>query len=367
MTPEAQVSHGYYRRVTGGAGPNSTFINCLGRDGPRDWNPPDPVPDLIDTWYFGRALAAMDRQLEVEGLTVYLTFDVDELPSYGDDVVAVLIGDEWARTPAYLPRVLAVFRNLSPRPNLGVNPLAWPSPETLSSLLPAGRAALKAVPGRLLKLRAELGAARRKGTGPAPQVEVPVGTYNVLDLPIRPPRERGSDLFFAGSVIHAPSRSAALRARVMPKSLSRESMLRNVERMEARGGVVADMRLTVGFQASAASDPAEYSEALMDARFALVPRGAVTETHRFFQALKYGCVIVTETRPPGWFYERAPAIRLRHWDELEDALRPVLADPKRLETLHAQSLAWWEHVCSEEAVGRLMAHTLNALARDVTR
>jgi hypothetical protein len=162
-------------------------------------------------------------------------------------------------------------------------------------------------------------------------------------------------------VVHAPSRTAELKARMMPKSLSRAAMLRNVEHLKSHHGVTADIHLTEGFQQSANADPAEYSRALMDARLALVPRGAVTETHRFFQALKYGCVIVTETRPPGWFYEEAPAVRLRHWDELGDVLLPLLAQPERLEALHRQSLAWWDHVCSEEAVGRLMAHTLNAL------
>ena len=109
------------------------FFQCLGPDRePREWNPPEPIGNLIDTWYFGRALEAMAREVESDRLTVYLTFDTEILPSYGDDVVVILIGDEWARLPAYLPRVRAVFRNLCSRPNLGCRPLAWPSPATLS-------------------------------------------------------------------------------------------------------------------------------------------------------------------------------------------------------------------------------------------
>jgi hypothetical protein len=276
-------------------------------------------------------------------------------------VVAVLIGDEWARVPAYLPRVRAVFRNLCARPNLGCRPLAWPSPVTLSALLPAGRAAWRGLPGRLDHRRAELAAARGRGPRPAPQVEVPIGTYNLLDLPLKPFSERSSDLFFAGSVAQASSPSSRLKTRVMPKGLAREAMLRNVRRLERRPGVRVDLRLTAGFQESAAADPAEYSHALMDSRIALVPRGATTETHRFFQALKYGCVVVTDAVPPIWFYERAPMVRLRRWSELDGALAPLLAEPERLEALHRQSLAWWESVCSEEAVGRFMAHTLNSL------
>jgi hypothetical protein len=339
------------------------FVQCLDPDRkPREWNPPAPVGDLIDTWYFGPALAAMARELRVDGLTVYLTFDTETLPSYGDDVVVVLIGDEWARVPTYLPRVRAVFRNLCARPNLGCRPLAWPSPVTLSALLPAARAAVRGAPGRLHHLRAELAAARGSGRRPAPQIEVPIGTYNALDLPLKPFAQRSSDLFFAGSVTHAKGARARLKARVMPKGLARQAMLRNVDRLRGRSGATVDVRITESFKESAAADPGDYSRALMDARLALVPRGATTETHRFFQALKYGCIPVTDSVPPSWFYERAPVIRLRHWDELDQTVTPLLADAPRLESLHREALAWWEAVCSEEAVGRLMARTLNALA-----
>ena len=271
----------------------------------------------MDTWYFGPALAAMERELEVDGLTVYATFDTEELPSYGEDVVVLLIGDEWARAPAYLPRVRVVFRNLCARPNLGCRPLAWPSPATFSALLPAGRAALRSAPSRLALLRARTA---------APQVELPIGTFNLLDLPVKPFAERGSDMFFAGSVSHAPGRAAAVvKARVMPKDLSRRAMLRNVERLRERTGASADIRITDSFQQSADADPGSYSRGLMDSRLALVPRGATTETHRFFQALKYGCVVVTDAVPPMWFYEGAPVVRLRHWDELASVVVPLLA------------------------------------------
>jgi hypothetical protein len=341
--------------------PDTTFFHCLDRDGPpREWTPPIPVEEYIDTWYFGPALEAMERELRIDGLTVYLTFDFEKLPSYGDDVVVLLMGDEWARVPAYLSRVRMVFRNQCARWNLGCNPLAWPSAATFATVLPAGRAISKGTGERIAHLRAQLVAARRGERGPSPQVELPIGTYNVLDLPITPFARRGVDAFFAGSVVHEPGPKAKLKARVMPKSLSRDAMLRNVERLRRHPQVRLDVRVTEGFQDSAASDPAEYSRALMDSRFALVPRGATPETHRFFQALKYGCIVVTDSVPPIWFYERAPIVRLRHWDELERVLLPLLEQPARLESLHRQSLAWWESACSEAAVGRLMAHSLNA-------
>ena len=146
----------------------------------------------------------------------------------------------------------------------------------------------------------------------------------------------------------------------MPKGLAREAMLRNVERLRGRPDLTVDVRITDGFQESASADPGDYSRALMNSRLALVPRGATTETHRFFQALKFGCIVLTDAVPPIWFYEQAPIVRLRHWDELERVAVPLLADAERLETLHREALRWWEAACSEEAVGRLMAGVLNA-------
>jgi hypothetical protein len=340
--------------------PATTFV-WIGQDGRlRDWTPPTPVDELIDTWYFGRALAAMERELLVRGLTFYMTFDPETLPSYGDDVVAVLIGDEWARVPAYLSSVRLVFRNYCSNPNLGCRLTAWPSPATLSTLLPAGRAAICGARGRLARLRADVAASRGRGRPPARQVELPIGTFNALDLPLTPFPQRRSDVFFAGSVAHS-GRAAALKAGFMPKGLSRKAMLRNVDRLRRHHPVAVDVRTTGGFQRSAAADAGEYSRALMDSRLALVPRGASTETHRFFQSLKYGCIVVTDCVPPMWFYEQAPMVRLRHWDELEDTVVPLLADAERLESLHRETLSWWKTVCSEEAVGRYMARTLNML------
>jgi hypothetical protein len=340
--------------------PDTTFF-WIGQDGrTHDWTPPAASDELVDTWYFGRALAAMERRLLIGGLTFYLTFDTETLPSYGDDVVVLLIGDEWARVPAYLPRVRLVFRNCCSRPNLGCRPTAWPSAVTLSAILPAARAAARGAPGRVARLRAEVAASRGRGRPPASQVELPIGTFNALDIPLTPFGERKADVFFAGSVAHS-GRTARLKARVMPKGLSREAMLRNVDGVRRHPGVVVDVRLTASFEESAVCDPGAYSRALCDSRLALVPRGASSETSRFFQALKYGCVVVTDSVPPVWYYEQAPMVHLRHWDELEDAVIPLLADVERLESLHRESLAWWESACSEEAVGGLMARTLNAL------
>jgi hypothetical protein len=50
--------------------PGTRFLHALDRDGePRNWTPPVPVEELIDTCYFGPALAAMEQELRIGGLT----------------------------------------------------------------------------------------------------------------------------------------------------------------------------------------------------------------------------------------------------------------------------------------------------------
>lgn len=98
----------------------------------------------------------------------------------------------------------------------------------------------------------------------------------------------------------------------------------------------------------------------MDARICLAPRGTNAETYRFFEGLRYGCVVVTERLPPTGFYAGAPAIVVDRWRELPDLLESLLDAPAELRRRHRRSLAWWRDRCSEAATGALMAERVDA-------
>jgi hypothetical protein len=66
----------------------------------------------------------LEELSSLDGLSVYLTWSVDELPSYGHDVVAVVTGDETCRIPRYFDRVRAVYKTYGTRPTLGSRPFA---------------------------------------------------------------------------------------------------------------------------------------------------------------------------------------------------------------------------------------------------
>ena len=276
---------------------------------------------------------------------------------YGDDVVALVIGDEWARVPAYLSRVRAVFRNLCARPNLGCGPSHGPRPRPSPPCCRPPRGA-RGAPGGRPHLRAEFAPGARRPRL-APQVELPIGTYNLLDLPLRPFDERAAiSSSRAASPTHrdaAPPSRRGSCPRTCPARRCSGTSSGSAPRT-GHGRPADDRRV----QGVGQRRPRRLLERPDGLRIALVPRGATTETHRFFQALKYGCVVVTDAFP------RAGSTRRRRSSGCATGtswrvVMPLLADPGGWNA-PPPVVRLVGAACSEEAVGRLMARTLNALA-----
>jgi hypothetical protein len=339
------------------------YFNCVtpSRE-PLEWDPKEAPAkgSWPNAGYFGRAFAAMDETLRHTGLTFYLTFDIDALPSYGPEVVAVVIDNEAAKIPAYATRVRATYLNLGGRPQLGCAPFTEPSLLNLATLGVFARNAVQWLPSGVAYAGARL-RAHLRGVAVGAVHDVPVGTFNQLDLPIKPLADRPTTIVFAGSVTHQTKGVRALKTSVAPKGLSRSAMLEQAERIARRHPeVVADVGVTGAFWESVHSDEESYSRRMMDAKVSLVPRGTVPVTARFLESLRYGCIVITDHLPPLWPYAQAPVVRLRDWRQLEPALLGLLADPERMQALHEQTLAWWDVACSERAVGGYLAATLNA-------
>ena len=337
------------------------YINCLTADGqPRvvdlsESSRPDEWPESV---YFRRVFEVLERIQSDGDFTFYLTNDVQRLPSYGADVAVIVVGDDHCRIPMYLHKVAAVFKNCGTRPRLGCHPIREPSFVNLLSLLVFGRRCLKYLPGLAYYARGLLSGGRLRF---APLCEIPLGTANQTIVPMRQFAHRASTLFFAGSVTHAflPSRLTAIKDILSPKRAARVAMLRNLN-------AISDRHPNLGVEVSVAADYSEaihgdgrsYSEELMDARIALVPRGACPQTFRFFQAMRAGCVVITDVVPAQRFFTGSPAVRVKSWNDLEDAVQSLLADPALLEQRHRQALEWWSRYCSEEAVGEYIAGVL---------
>jgi hypothetical protein len=337
------------------------YVVCTGEGAaPIDWALDDPDPVRIDCHYFGRVLQAMEEHLDEDGLTVYLTWDLDRLPSYGDDVVAVVLGDEDSRLPRYLDRVRVVFKSYGTRPH---RPQwckgrgAW-----LNVLLTLDWAArsVRHLPDdvRLLALRLS----RRPL---APIVDIPAGYFNQRDLPLVPFEQRTTPIYFSGNAGSSVSSRWSPRFWLRsPRQFSRRELIRAMETVER----VADSE-TVDYHVTPDNwDPDhrltdDYSHQLMDARIAPVPRGNVAETCRLFEAARYGCVIIAEDLPDRWFYEGAPFLRIDRWHQLPRLVDELLADEDTLARLHDETLTWWRDRCSEHALGVVMAQAIDSAPR----
>ena len=309
--------------------------------------------------YLRETFRALDARLGPRGLAFFVTWNLETLPAYGDRVVAVPMADEWCQAPAYADRVLATFKPYGTRVPLGVRSVRA---GRLGALVAAKQAVVLAhnLPGYVR-------AARRGG-----EVHpIPLGYGNQLDLPPTPIRERPTDVFFAGSVAHwRPPKSSVKYWVENPKTLSRRTMLDAVDALRARRpDLRAETLTTEGFVLNAlayGTAPPEvlraraYSEALMNAKVCLAPRGTSPETFRYFEGLRYGCVVVTERMPKRWFYDGAPVVELDTWRDLGPTVERLLADPARLDDLHARALAWWRDVCSEAALAAYMAERIEA-------
>jgi hypothetical protein len=344
--------------------------------GPRPWDPYDPTDlPVVGSAYLAGVFREFERHWRGPPLTVYLTYDTSALPSYGPDVVAVLLNDEWFRTPSYDGRVLAVLRNLPGEPWFAWSTLFPPSPASLFALANHLR--------KLVQRRRSLRGAKRDRQLPGEppshaehSIDIPLGYSRQPALPTKPFEQRGTDVFFAGSLIHDLDRKGAWKRLVKrlvgnPKTLYRKAMIRELERFRARHPELrAKVTVSGDFRSLGSSEVTAYADDMMDARVALVPQGTAAESYRLFEAWRYGCIVVCEQLPPRPFLQGAPAIVVRSWRELEPALSDLLGDPQRQLALHEASLAWWREVCSEQAVGRHLASRLSLLsgaARDPGR
>ena len=366
MTPAPNVRPAEPARSGSDPAPNAYFA-CLGHHPhPLPWRVEDDVHAGIPA-YFREVFRAVERCLGPRGLTVYVTWSPDTLPTYGDRVVALYMADEWCQVPAYADRVLATFKPYGTRVPFEVNPLRHPS--ALNVLLTAKYARVLAhnAPGyaRHALKRVRLGKAH------PPIYTVPLGYGNQLDLPVTPILDRPDDVFFAGSVEHGETGKGGPFAIRNPKNLARTEMLAALETLAARRPDLSiDLATMKGFALNAlhygqaGSDVLRaqaYSERMMRAKLCLVPRGTSPETFRFFEAIRYGSIPITERLPKHWFYEGAPAIQLDHWRDLGRVAERLLADPPRLQAMHEAGLRWWRDVCSEDAVGRFIAERLAPL------
>jgi hypothetical protein len=314
-------------------------------------------PDGYFFNYWVRIFKEFEKCSSLSGLTFYLISNhilVDELPSYGEDVVAVIRSDEECWIPPYLKKVRYVFKTYGFEPWCGAS-LSGQSPASV----------LKCVRDWAFWSRRYLSYLSKTGFVPAwrdRKMVLPLGYARQTDLPGKPFDSRRYLVGFLGSIENrAYPKFSPKRLVATPKVIARSRMAESLQKLAAWAPETVFYGTTASFTESTMSGAGDrYTEIMADTKIALAPRGSSVETYRFFEAMRQGCVVICDRLPPHWFYVGCPAIQIDDWGRLETEVKALSADPKRLTDLHRQSLAWWDEKLSEPAVARVIAKCLEA-------
>jgi len=309
--------------------------------------------DIRGSRYYIRAFRHLEATSTISGkIFIVVELGTEELPAYGDDVIVFVVSDFFQKIPVFADRVGMIFKGPGLKPRVNCS-FAFDY-LTLLMWLRFCRSVFQNLLSRL--------AIRRSAQGPiAPTFSIPLGDRDVWDLDIIPVLERSHDVSFLGSIVTNQLLKLSVTGLLgTPKTWSRSRMFAALKHYaQTRPSSVITLKST-SFAGGNAGNSGPFSELLADTKICVVPRGDVPETYRYFQGLRYGCVVVAEELPDEWFYTGSPAVTVRNWSELPALLDKLLADPDLMRRKSEESLAWWRDVVSEAALARYVIKHVEA-------
>jgi len=121
------------------------------------------------------------------------------------------------------------------------------------------------------------------------------------------------------------------------------------------------IRFTNGFKKGIS--PEKYGEIISDSKIVLCPKGFnLPECFRHYEAMRAGCVIISEKLPPTHFYSDSPIIQIQNWKDGFDIINKLLKDDVELVKKSGLTLEWWEKRCSEEATAQYIIDCIKKLS-----
>lgn len=303
--------------------------------------------------YFAAVMQELSRLLpNFDQYTFVFTRDVGELPRKFNDtplLVALVMGDEWARVPKYAGNVHAVFKAPGQHIKLAMHK-SWPRFNAMAVL-------------QYLRLQS-----KRFPQFDSPKrniFAIPYGYYRLPEVDrVTPIMQRSIDASFTGSLDHRSNGSLLRKILKTNKVLSRERLVHTVDEWKQDKPYHVDVKLSTSFpRANDKPQFNEYPQILMDTKICLSPRGTHLETYRVCEGMYYGCVVIAEDQPDHWFAEDSPAIILRDWRELPDQLSELLGDPAMLEQKQRESMEYWDRTLAPMPIAKYMQARLQETAQ----
>jgi hypothetical protein len=103
----------------------------------------------------------------------------------------------------------------------------------------------------------------------------------------------------------------------------------------------------------------QYCNGLRHSKVVLAPKGFInTETFRIYEAMQYGCIVVTDKLPKRKYYEGIPAIQIDNWHDGIKQVKKILNDENLLLELSDMHRKFYNDKLSPIATANLIAKTL---------
>ena len=111
-------------------------------------------------------------------------------------------------------------------------------------------------------------------------------------------------------------------------------------------------------------DQKDFVNRLRLSKIALCPKGFYnTECFRLYEAMRYGCIVITDSLPQKKFYKDIPVFQIKNWKDGIMLAKILLKDKNVLEKLSIESCLWYEKNLSPQATAKIMINKINGLRK----
>lgn len=103
----------------------------------------------------------------------------------------------------------------------------------------------------------------------------------------------------------------------------------------------------------------KYNLIMQHTKIALAPKGWVnTETFRMYEAMQFGCVVVTNKLPKRKYYENIPVIQVDDWKTGFKNIKQLLKDESLMFEMSEKSRSFYDAYLSPKATAKIIAEKL---------
>jgi hypothetical protein len=122
------------------------------------------------------------------------------------------------------------------------------------------------------------------------------------------------------------------------------------------------IRFTSGFEKG--FDPAEFTDILVNSKIVISPKGFhSSECYRMYEALREGCIVITETLPCNNLFDNTPFIVIGDWKNLKSILNHLLQDEGLMMSISQKSIQYYFEKFSPESVANYVQQVLSRYER----